>query len=122
MNIAENAGKMLSELIPEIIKTKEFVQGIARSSEIQNQSAKRINKSVKDLDAMVQNNAASAEEMSSSSETFAYQAMNLKEIVGFFKVQDTAPIKNDSRPSTMMLKKPAGVINKAKNLLINEDD
>ncbi|MCK9209062.1 MAG: methyl-accepting chemotaxis protein, partial [Salinivirgaceae bacterium] len=85
VDVTEGAGKLMTDLAPEIQKTAKLVQEIAAASQEQNNGAEQINSAIQQLNSVTQQNAASAEELASSSEELAGQAEQLKEIVSFFK-------------------------------------
>lgn len=86
VEVAELAGKSITELIPDIIKTAELVQEISMSSSEQNSGAEQINQAILQLDKVVQSNAASAEESAAMSETLMGQSSDLSEVMQFFKI------------------------------------
>ncbi len=88
VEVAENAGKMLNELVPDIQKTAELVQEISAASGEQNSGADQINKAILQLDQVIQQNASASEEMASTSEELSSQAMQLQETIAFFKLGD----------------------------------
>ncbi len=86
VQVAEDAGNMLTELVPEIQKTAELVQEISAASNEQNSGVDQINKALAQLDQVIQQNASASEEMASTSEELASQAGQLQETMAFFKV------------------------------------
>ena len=85
VDIAEDAGRMLTELVPDIQKTAELVQEISAASNEQNSGADQINQAIQQLDQVIQQNASASEEMSSTSEELASQADQLQETISFFR-------------------------------------
>ncbi|MBI9092083.1 MAG: methyl-accepting chemotaxis protein [Desulfobacterium sp.] len=94
VDIAENAGKMLTKIVPDIRKTAELVQEINASSAEQNTGADQINQALQQLDQVIQQNASASEEMSSTAEELSAQAEQLKETISFFKIKESE--KNQS--------------------------
>jgi len=88
MEVAEKAGQMLEQMVPDIRKTAELVQEIAAASSEQNAGAAQINKAIQQLDHVTQQNASAAEQMSSTAEELASQAVHLGRTIAFFKVND----------------------------------
>jgi methyl-accepting chemotaxis protein len=86
VDVAEQAGKMLEGIIPDIQRTAELVQEINAACTEQNAGAEQINRAIQQLDQVTQQNASSAEEMSSTSEELAAQAGQLQDSIGFFKI------------------------------------
>jgi methyl-accepting chemotaxis protein len=87
VEVAEKAGKLLGQLVPDIQKTAELVQEISAASNEQNSGADQINKAIQQLDQVTQQNASSSEEMASTSEELSSQADHLREVISFFKVR-----------------------------------
>jgi len=88
MEVAEKAGQMLEQMVPDIRKTAELVQEIAAASSEQNAGAAQINKAIQQLDHVTQQNASAAEQMSSTAEELASQAVHLGRTIAFFKVDN----------------------------------
>jgi methyl-accepting chemotaxis protein len=86
VEVAEKAGAVLNELVPNIQKTAELVQEISASSREQDAGADQISKSIQQLDAVIQQNASSSEEMASTSEELSGQSEQLAEMISFFNV------------------------------------
>ncbi len=83
---ANAAGEKIRAIIPDIQRTSDLVSEISASSNEQNSGSAQISEAMIQLDKVIQQNAASAEEASSMSEELTSQAMQLKEMIGFFKV------------------------------------
>lgn len=90
--VAEKAGEMLKELVPNIQRTAELVQEISVSSSEQNSGAEQINKAIQQLDQVIQQNASASEQMASTSEELAAQAEQLQGTIGFFRVENSGGV------------------------------
>ncbi|RAW00539.1 methyl-accepting chemotaxis protein [Pseudochryseolinea flava] len=88
VDVAEQSGKLLESIVPDIQRTSNLVQEIAASSQEQSESSNQVNNALQQLNQIVQQNAANAEEMASSSEELAAQADSLKDLVSFFKIEE----------------------------------
>ncbi|MBF0565404.1 MAG: MCP four helix bundle domain-containing protein [Nitrospirae bacterium] len=88
VKIAEQAGGMLSKLVPDIKKTAELVQEITAASNEQTTGAEQINKAIQQLDQVIQQNASASEELASTSEELSTQAEQLQHTISFFKTGD----------------------------------
>lgn len=77
--IAEKAGSMLDQMVPDIQKTAELIQEISVSAREQDSGATQIAQAVTQLDTVIQQNASIAEEFSAASETIAAQADTVAE-------------------------------------------
>jgi methyl-accepting chemotaxis protein len=83
---AQEAGQMLSRLVPDIRKTAELVEEITAACREQDVGAGQINQAIQQLDKVTQQNAAASEEVSATSEELSTQADRLKEAIGFFRI------------------------------------
>ena len=88
VDIADKSGKLLESIVPDIQKTAKLVQEITAASIEQNSGANQINNAINQLNKVTQQNAAAAEEMATSSEELSGQADSLRDLVGFFKVEN----------------------------------
>lgn len=86
VQVAEEAGQMLTKLVPDIRKTAELVQEITASSAEQTTGATQVNKAIQQLDQVIQQNSAAAEELASTAEELSGQAQQLQSTVAFFKL------------------------------------
>ncbi len=86
VQVAEQAGEMLTKIVPDIQKTAELVQEITAASNEQNIGAEQINRAIQQLDQVIQQNAGAAEEMASTAEELASQAEQLQIAISFFRV------------------------------------
>jgi methyl-accepting chemotaxis protein len=86
MGVADKAGQMLAELVPQIGRTAELVQEIASSSAEQDTGVSQIGEAITQLDQVIQGNASASEEMAATSEELSAQAQALAEAMTFFKV------------------------------------
>jgi len=103
VDTADKAGKLLNSIVPDIQKTAKLVQEITAASIEQNSGANQINNAINQLNKVTQQNAASAEEMATSSEELSSQADSLKDLIGFFKVNDSGV---SHRTKTSVASKP----------------
>jgi len=83
---AEDAGRMLAELVPSISKTAEMVQEVAAGSHEQASGVTQINKAMGQVDELTQRNASASEELSSTAEKLSAQAESLQELIAFFQL------------------------------------
>jgi methyl-accepting chemotaxis protein len=86
VGVAEKAGGLLQEIVPNIRKTAELIQEISAAGKEQDSGADQIGKSIQQLDMIIQQNASSSEEMASTAEQLSTQSEALEAIISFFKV------------------------------------
>ncbi len=86
VQVAEKAGSLLTQIVPDIQKTSQLVQEISAASNEQNTGAEQINAAIQQLNQVVQQNASASEEMSSTSEELSSQAQQLQEAISFFNI------------------------------------
>ncbi|MBS0252999.1 MAG: MCP four helix bundle domain-containing protein [Proteobacteria bacterium] len=85
---AQEAGDMLTRLVPDIRKTAELVSEISAACREQDIGASQINEAIQQLDKVTQQNAGASEEMSATSEELAAQAEELQQSISFFRTDD----------------------------------
>jgi methyl-accepting chemotaxis protein len=83
---AVTAGDLIGKIIPDIKRTAELVQEISAASHEQNTGADQINQAMVQLDNVVQQNAASSEELASMAEELSSQSEQLDQTMSFFKL------------------------------------
>ncbi|MFP5260227.1 MAG: methyl-accepting chemotaxis protein [Acidobacteriota bacterium] len=98
VRVAEQAGSMLTKMVPDIQRTADLVQEIAAASQEQNSGADQINRAIQQLDQVVQQNASASEEMASTSEELSSQAEQLQSTMAFFRVDGTMGRRPGQRP------------------------
>lgn len=87
IGVAEKAGEMLKQIVPDIQKTAELVQEISAASVEQNSGAAQVNSAIQQLNLIIQQNASSSEELSSTAEELTSQAGQLQQTIAFFKIE-----------------------------------
>ncbi len=109
---AERAGEQLEKLLPSIRRTAELVQEISASAREQHVGADQINIAIRELDAVIQTNAAAATEAASVSEQLAGQSGDLRGVIGYFRIGDAAPAgtHSASAPEAMTVGRDASAI------------
>ncbi|ADP70076.1 methyl-accepting chemotaxis sensory transducer [Rhodomicrobium vannielii ATCC 17100] len=85
---AQQAGEMLTRLVPDIQRTAELVLEISNATREQNAGAAQINIAIQQLDKVTQQNTAASEEMASTSEELASQAEQLQQAVSYFQLDE----------------------------------
>jgi len=90
VSIAEDAGRLLKEMVPSIRKTADLVQEISAASDEQSTGVGQINDAMEQLDQATQQNAAASEELAATSEELSGQAEELQQTVSFFKLTQNA--------------------------------
>ena len=87
--LAEKAGKLLTEMVPNIKKTSDLVQEIAAASQEQSSGVGQINSAVTQLSQATQQNAAASEELAATAEEMSGQAEQLQQTMSFFRTTGT---------------------------------
>jgi methyl-accepting chemotaxis protein len=142
VTISEQAGGLLSRLVPDIQKTATLVQEIASASAEQTTGASQVNQALQQLDQVIQQNASAAEQMAATSRELSSQAEQLQRSVSFFKVGGNgaaapvvrrdvralppAPRAVGARPANGVQNKPKHAARPAKptgaNIVLTEDN
>jgi len=89
LKVASQSGNLLADLVPAIRETAERVQEVAAASREQSSGVGQIQVAIGEMDQVTQLAAASAEELSSTSEQLDSQARGLRELVAFFRVEES---------------------------------
>jgi len=92
VTVSAEAGRMLETLVPNIRRTADLVQEISAAAREQNTGAEQINQAIRDLDQIIQQNAAAAQQSTATSQALARQAGDLISVVGFFRLPVAAEI------------------------------
>ncbi|MCU6496996.1 methyl-accepting chemotaxis protein [Rugamonas sp. A1-17] len=89
VKLAEKAGLLLDEMVPNIKRTSDLVQEITAASEEQATGVDQINSAVGQLSQSTQQNASSSEELAATAEEMSSQADQLTQTMSFFKLATT---------------------------------
>ena len=89
MDIAQEAEAMLTQLVPDIIKTSDLVQEISAASREQQLGAEQINLAIQQMDSIVQQNVGISDETASTSKTLVQQANQLQQTITYFTLDDS---------------------------------
>ena len=87
VEISEQAGSLLEEIVPGIQKTSELIQEINASTLEQSNGISLASQAINQLDHVIQNNAAATEELAATSKELSSQAVNLNKSSSFFKLE-----------------------------------
>ena len=86
VDLAEKAGRLLDQMVPNIRKTSDLVQEITAASEEQSAGVGQINSAVGQLSQTTQQNASSSEQLAATAEEMSSQAEQLQTTMSFFKL------------------------------------
>ncbi len=86
MDVAQFAGSQFETILPSIMRTAELVQNITIASEEQSRGVDQINSGMIQLNEITQQNAATSEELSATSEMLYDNAKKMKEVIAYFKI------------------------------------
>lgn len=88
VSLAEQAGTLFDQLVPDIQRTSDLVQEITAASQEQTTGVSQINVAMNQLNQITQQSASSSEELAATAEEMNAQAAQLTELIGYFKVSD----------------------------------
>ena len=89
VSVAQESDKLINSLTPEIERTAKLVQEIASASDEQSSGVGQVNNALNDLNQIIQQNAASAEELATNAEELASQSEQLKILTSFFRMNES---------------------------------
>jgi methyl-accepting chemotaxis protein len=110
---AQDAGQMLTRLVPDIRKTAELVTEISASCREQDLGGEQVNQAIQQLDKVTQRNASASEEMSATAEQLAAQSAQLQSNIAYFRlgaasqVAAPRPALRPAAPSRATATRPA---------------
>ncbi|MEM9627072.1 MAG: methyl-accepting chemotaxis protein [Pseudomonadota bacterium] len=90
VQLVNQAGQALTEIVGSIGKVAKIVQEISNASQEQAMGVQEINGSVSSMDEMTQQNSALVEESTAASRVLSQQAGTLGELIEFFKLDTSA--------------------------------
>ncbi len=90
IQIAEETGQRLEEMVSGIQKTADLVEEISFSCNEQAGGISQVNSAIQQLDEVIQQNLALTEEMAANSQDYADQAEKLLKTASFFELSETA--------------------------------
>jgi methyl-accepting chemotaxis protein len=80
------AGKLVSDIIPEISNALKLIQEIASSSMEESVGTNQINDSLQQLNSITQSNSETSERLTKNANSLASNANSLKELISYFKI------------------------------------
>ncbi len=104
---AQQAGEMLTALVPDIRKTAELVAEISAACREQDIGASQVNDALQQLDQVIQQNAGASEQMSSTSGELAAQAEKLEASIAYFRIDAEGAVVRKTAPTVRSVKPPA---------------
>lgn len=104
---AESAGKLLDSMVPSIKKTSDLVQEISAASEEQSSGVGQINTAMNQLNQITQQNASACEELAATAEEMSGQALQLQDLMSFFKINNVASEVGRAAPTAKASKAAA---------------
>jgi methyl-accepting chemotaxis protein len=97
MEIAEQAGRLLKKIVPEVKKTSDLILEISAATNEQKIGAQQVNKTIQQLDQVIQKNASSSEQLAATSREMTNYAEELESIISYFKINE---VEDDDEPET----------------------
>ena len=91
VDLAERAGKLLNQMVPNIQRTSGLVQEISAASDEQSTGLAQINSAISQLSQATQQNAAGSEQLAATAEEMSAQAEDLQSTMGFFNTGSGKP-------------------------------
>ena len=105
VQLAEQAGALLDQIVPNIQKTSDLVQEITAASQEQSTGAGQINIAMGQMNQITQQNASASEELAATAEEMNAQASQLQELISYFRLGTSsaakAPRRDERGPSNV---------------------
>ncbi len=93
---AERSGKLLDELVPNILKTADLVREVTAAASEQASGVSHVDRAMGNVDQVAQRNAAGAEQLSATAREMANRTAALRELVSTVRL-DTGAIAGTQR-------------------------
>jgi methyl-accepting chemotaxis protein len=106
VGVAEETGRLLGKLIPDIQRTAQLVQEISAAYREQTAGTGQISTTVEQLNRMIQRNAGIAQEMAATSEELSVQAARVRDAMAFFTVEGGGQTAGENRGGETDRKQP----------------
>ena len=84
--IAEEAGSMLKSIVPDIQKTSDLIEKISTAANEQSQGVAHVNASLQTTDALVRENATTADHVASTAADLSRRSRELQNFISYFAV------------------------------------
>lgn len=88
-DLVNKSGQTLSEIVGSVKRVTDIVSEIAAASREQLTGVEQVNKAVSQMDRVTQSNASQTEEMSGTATALLSHAVQLRDLVGRFQLDDT---------------------------------
>ncbi len=123
VKVAERAGSLIDEILPNIQKTADLVQEITAASNEQSSGVNQISGAVEQLDKAAQHSASSSEELAATSEEMSAQIAELVSSIGFFQLgDDNQQSRKSSKPSQSITNVKQTVKTVSQNMINSDYD
>ena len=90
VNLVDQTGKSLSEIVNSIKSVAELVSGIAAASAEQSAGLDEVNKALSQMDKLTQQNSAFVEENAATAKTLEHQSASIGQQLSYFTLGDAA--------------------------------
>lgn len=88
--LVNESGETLKDIVASVKRVTDMISDIAEASVEQSSGIEQVNKAVTQMDEMTQQNAALVEEASAAGESMAEQANDMRRLLNFFTIDDSA--------------------------------
>ncbi len=120
-SISEIAGEKLKNLLPEIIKSSEFVSEIVNANKEQISSVSMISTSIQELASTTNQNTLLTEELSEASNELLAQAQDLEKIIAVFRLKADKDRNNTQRNKEEQRNKKTEQTKQTNDRLVNKE-
>jgi methyl-accepting chemotaxis protein len=106
VEVAENSGILLADLLPSITQTSELVQEVAAASSEQASGVGQMNQAMSLVSEITQRNSAAAEQLAGTAEQLAGQSVELKGLMTYFVSHGGANTRSRQRDEKIGVEAP----------------
>ena len=109
--LADQAGKSLSEIIAGAKETVDIVTQVAAASEQQSSASEQISKNIESISSVTQQSAAGVQQIARAAEDLSNLTTNLQNLVSQFKVNETTSRGNTEKINKLSVSNNGKLIN-----------
>jgi methyl-accepting chemotaxis protein len=106
VSLAEHAGDLLAELVPDIRKTAQLIGSVSAASREQSVGIEESNRALQELDRVTQGNATAATQMAGTASQLSEQAQQLQRSASFFQLEPDRTRPSPSIPRAISVRIP----------------
>jgi len=107
--LVDQAGKTMDEIVTSVKRVADIMSEISAASQEQSVGIEEVNRAIRQMDDMTQQNAALVEEAAAAAQSMQEQASRLAQTVSVFRLEAGAAARAAASPATLATAAPASL-------------